>query len=212
MKFVGGRLCLDFVNTVDAWADALEGPASRNYGDFPLREKLVDYAALVRWGQLAAVIHALDASHLIERSINHAPEAAATLARAHRLRRTLYRILKSLLESWEPEGVDTAIFYRELRIAREHERLVFHEGAFHWTWDESPNALDRMIWPVARSAADLLTSDDLSRLRQCLGSECGWIFLDTSRNRSRNWCDMSDCGNREKVRRFRNRSPRLLPR
>jgi predicted RNA-binding Zn ribbon-like protein len=59
------------------------------------------------------------------------------------------------------------------------------------------------LWPVARSAAELLTSGDLARVGQCPGEECGWLFLDTSRAGRRQWCDMADCGNLAKVRRFR---------
>jgi len=206
MKFVGGSLCLDFVNTVDAWAGSPGRAPLQPYGDTPIREKIVDYNALVRWGRLAFAISETDASHLIERGASHPHDASATLLRALRLRRTLYRILKAVLQRWEPECTDLDVLHRELAIARKHERLGFREGSFHWTWDDASEPLDRIIWPVTRSAADLLTSAELNRLRQCKGEECGWLFLDTSRNRSRHWCDMSDCGNRDKVRRFRLRT------
>ena len=62
-----------------------------------------------------------------------------------------------------------------------------------------------MLWPVARSAADLLTSDDLGRVRECAGERCNWLFIDRSKNHSRRWCDMQDCGNVAKVRRYRSR-------
>lgn len=206
MKFVGGSLCLDFVNTVDAWASSPGKSQGRQYGDTPLREKIVDYNALVRWGQLASALSVSVANHLIEYAANHPPNAAAMLARALRLRRALYRILKAVLQRWEPEETDLDVLHRELAIARKHERLSYREGAFYWTWNDESESLDRMLWPVARAAADLLTAPDLNRLRQCKGEECGWLFLDTSRNRSRHWCDMSDCGNRDKVRRFRQRN------
>lgn len=209
MKFVGGKLCIDFVNTVDAWtsAPALKPRKShpRDYGDTADREKLVDYYALVRWGRLAGELSAADADSLVKCSTNHAADAAAALTRALRLRRALYRIFKSLLERWEPECADLEVLHRELAIARRHEQLIYSDGAFLWRWEASRDSFDRMLWPVVRSAADLLTSSDLSRLRQCRGDDCGWVFLDTSRNRSRQWCDMTDCGNLNKVRRFRMR-------
>lgn len=206
MKFVGGSLCLDFVNTVDVWSGTWGRAQLRNYGDTPVREKIVDYNALVRWGQLAGVIRPSDVSQLIEYSASHPLDATATLNRALRLRRAFYRILKSLLQHWEPEGGDIDALQRELVLARKHERLVHRDGAFVWTWAKTPDLLDQMLWPIALSAGDLLTSADLSRLRQCKSDECGWIFLDSSRNRSRHWCDMNDCGNLDKVRRFRQRS------
>ena len=62
-----------------------------------------------------------------------------------------------------------------------------------------------MFGPVASSAAELLTSAALEDTRECDSEGCGWLFLDTSRSRRRRWCDMRDCGNLAKVRRFRER-------
>jgi predicted RNA-binding Zn ribbon-like protein len=58
-----------------------------------------------------------------------------------------------------------------------------------------------MLWPIASSAADLLTSERLKKVRLCEAKTCTWLFLDESRNHSRRWCDMKVCGNREKARR-----------
>jgi predicted RNA-binding Zn ribbon-like protein len=44
-----------------------------------------------------------------------------------------------------------------------------------------------------------------TRLKACRSDTCRWAFIDTARNRSRHWCDMAVCGNREKARRFRGR-------
>jgi len=65
--------------------------------------------------------------------------------------------------------------------------------------------LTSMLWPVAVSAAGLLTSPQLVRLRDCANTACGWLFIDHSKNASRRWCDMGECGNRAKARRFRER-------
>jgi len=65
--------------------------------------------------------------------------------------------------------------------------------------------LTSLLWPVARAATALLTSSDLARVRECADDACGWLFLDHSRNGSRRWCDMADCGNRAKARRYRER-------
>jgi predicted RNA-binding Zn ribbon-like protein len=81
---------------------------------------------------------------------------------------------------------------------------VYSEGKFRWIAYGRAQA-DTILMAVADSAAELLTSDSLPRVRQCGGLNCGWLFLDTTRNRSRRWCDMKDCGNRAKVRRYRQR-------
>ena len=79
------------------------------------------------------------------------------------------------------------------------------DSGFTWLWAEGGKALDCMLWPIARSAADLLTEGPLAAIRLCEGRDCGWLFLDTSRNRTRRWCDMRICGNRAKARRHHER-------
>jgi predicted RNA-binding Zn ribbon-like protein len=80
------------------------------------------------------------------------------------------------------------------------------DSAYTWGWDRSGDhrgiRLDSPLWPVAQSAAELLTSPMLGRVKVCAGEGCGWVFLDESRNGSRRWCDSRDCGNRERVRRY----------
>jgi predicted RNA-binding Zn ribbon-like protein len=193
-KFVGGRLCLDFINTVGGRSGAAV-----------LRDKLVDYSDLLEWTRLAGIANPTESRNLARRAAAHRHEAEGILRRAVQLREALYLIFKSAAEGRRPRSADLDTVSQELRMARARERLTHTGGAFAWTWQNGETALDRILWPVSLSAADLLTSGDLSRLRQCGGHECGWMFLDTSRNRSRHWCDMKDCGNRAKVSRFRQR-------
>jgi predicted RNA-binding Zn ribbon-like protein len=194
MKFVAGSLCLDFVNTVGGRA------GDRN---IVLRDKLKGYLDLAKWSRLAGLSTAREVRYLESAAEHYPARASATLARAIRLREALFRISKSLLGRSVPDELDVDVLRNELCIAKAHERLVRTGRQFVWAWDQSGNALDAPLWRVSRSAADLLTSPDLTKLRQCGGDECGWMFLDTSRNHSRRWCDMKDCGNRAKVRRFR---------
>jgi predicted RNA-binding Zn ribbon-like protein len=196
MKFIAGSLCLNFVNTVGGRV------GSRAYKI--LKDKLVTYENLVAWTRLAGIVSPHAARLLARRAASDPKHAAAILARAASLREALYRTFKSIVDGRRVAGCDMYTLSRELSIARDHERLSRAAGAFVWTWDDR-HALDLVLWSVSRSAAELLTSDELSKLRQCDGEECGWLFLDTSRNHSRQWCDMRDCGNRAKVRRFRAR-------
>ncbi|MGH9751659.1 MAG: CGNR zinc finger domain-containing protein, partial [Blastocatellia bacterium] len=92
-----------------------------------------------------------------------------------------------------------------LNVAHGRVRLGAGEENFVWEWTDTKNALDQMLWRIADSAAEMLTTDDLTRLRECPGEDCGWLFLDTSKNSRRQWCDMQTCGNLAKVRRFRRR-------
>jgi predicted RNA-binding Zn ribbon-like protein len=194
MKFVAGSLCLDFVNTVGGRT------GDRN---IVLRDKLEDYRDLATWSRLAGLSTGREARHLESAAERYPARASATLARAIRLREALFRIYRTLLSRSEPDESDVDVLRNEIWIAKTHQRLVRTGRQFIWAWDQAENSLDAPLWRVARSAADLLTSPDLAKLRLCSGDECGWMFLDTSRNHQRRWCDMKDCGNRAKVRRFR---------
>ena len=195
VKLIGGATCLDFVNTVGGWVRAPGRSRVKEYNDTVLREKLPSAGDLVTWGRLAGVISGRD-----RLSVEN-PDAV--LARALSLRSALYRIFKATLEGWRPGSKDVAILNEELSVATAHQRLTYESRGFTWVWDIRPNAAERVLWVVSRSAAELLTSSVLAGLRQCPGDRCGWLFLDASRNHSRQWCDMRDCGNRAKVRRFR---------
>jgi predicted RNA-binding Zn ribbon-like protein len=191
---IGGSLCLDFVNTVGGRA-----------GGAVIRDKIASFPDLVAWSLLAGIVDPTGARALARRAARGAREAASVLERAVQFREALYRILLCVVEGRRPAEADADVLRREVSMARAHERLAAHGGAFEWTLPERMDALDRVLWPVSLSAAELLASGDLYRLRQCGGETCSWMFLDTTRNRSRQWCDMRDCGNRAKVRRFRER-------
>lgn len=85
--------------------------------------------------------------------------------------------------------------------AENKEKLVKKPGGFQWDWRENKGELDRLLWPVIQSAGDLMISNEVNRTRECEDDTCEWLFIDRSKNHSRRWCDMSDCGNRAKARR-----------
>ena len=191
-KFIGGSLCLDFVNTVGG---RIASSGKRDYADRIVGEKLVHFGDLMTWGQMAGVLGPAEAPV--------APRhAGPLLARAIAFREALYRIAKCLLEGWAPPEADLRLVNREIVTAESHRRLTFSDARLSRTWDDAA-APERVLWSVAESATVLLASPDAASLRQCPGEECGWIFLDTSRNHARRWCQMRICGNRAKVRRFR---------
>ena len=86
--------------------------------------------------------------------------------------------------------------------ALSHRRLEPGEDGFAWSWkDGAAGDLRTPLWPILESAATLLTSDDLGRIRECDADDCNWLFLDRSRGGNRRWCSMKSCGNRAKARR-----------
>jgi predicted RNA-binding Zn ribbon-like protein len=195
VKFIAGSLCLDFTNTVGGRTDTV------------LRDKLLHYSDLLEFAHGAGDISAARVRLLQRAAAAQPARAVAILTRARELREALYRIFRGSVEGRRPAPRDLQILSSELSTARSHERLAPAGRVYTWAWDDE-SALDRVLWPVARSAAALLTSPDLKRVRRCGGFQCGWLFLDTSRNHTRRWCSMEDCGNRAKVKRFREREQR----
>ena len=207
MRLVGGQLCLDFVNTVDgrgSYSPRVNSPSVNNV----LGDKLANYFDLVEWCRHAGIITVPESRRLIEQGRRKATEARKVFERAIALREALYRIFKAILTNRQPQSVDLDTLNDELHRGRSHERLTRAADGFTWEWTAPATALDRMLWSIAHSGAEYLTAGDLSRLRECGGEQCGWLFEDTSKNRSRQWCHMQDCGNLEKVRRFRARRRR----
>ena len=168
-----------------------------------IRDKIGSYEDLLAWSVLAGSVDRRCAGVLASLAAREAHEAASVLSRAVRLREALYRMFQCAIEGQRPANADANVLRHELSIARAQQRLSAQDGRFVWTFPERLTAPDSILWPVPLSAAELLTSSELARLGQCGGADCGWLFLDTSRNHRRQWCDMQDCGNREKVRRFR---------
>jgi predicted RNA-binding Zn ribbon-like protein len=203
IKLIGGRHCLDFVNTIGGRKDS----GTKGMDTCVIRdEKLNEYSDLLAWGLRIGVLSDLQAQRLLQESLRNPAGANVVFKRAIALREAIYRISKAILHDKHIKDTDLEILNRELLIAHSRRMLAAATKGFQWEWNHQDRALDRVLWSIADSAAEMLTTADLSRLRQCPGEDCGWLFDDTSRNRSRQWCDMKDCGNIAKVRRFRART------
>jgi predicted RNA-binding Zn ribbon-like protein len=203
MKLVGGDPGLDFVNTVGGRVGGGRRARSSVRDD-----KLTAYSDLVAWSQHTGLTGGAEARALLRLAHRRPREAARVLARAERLRESLYRVLRALMHGGRPGAADLDAVNLELSAARGQDRLAVGPDGLRWQSPDASGHLESVLWPVVRAASALLTSADLSRLRECGGEDCGWLFLDRSRNRSRQWCTMQDCGNVSKVRRFRQRRRR----
>lgn len=206
-KYIAGNTAVDFVNTVGGWAERSANDGQIGYRDVAVSDKLEIYSDLLDWGKGAEVIGESDAIRLLSLSKRFPVAADQVLDRAVRLRRAIYRTLLSRSAGRAVLSSDLEVLNAELDIAQARQRLISTGAGFEFSWPPE-DALDRVLWSVSVAAVELLTAGDLSRIRQCGGAGCGWLFLDTSRNRSRTWCTMRDCGNVAKVRRFRERHER----
>jgi predicted RNA-binding Zn ribbon-like protein len=191
LKLLGGRLCLDFANTVDP-----------RHGDHR-REYLGGYRDLVEWVRHAGVIGENEGRRLLKEAGRRPAEAAAAFERAVMLRETTYIVFHAVAYDERPNPRDVEAIGQAHVGAMNHSRLASTREGFEWVWAEDGVALERPIWPVALSATELLTSGDLGRVKECPGSDgCGWLFFDSSKNGRRRWCSMEGCGSRDKMRRL----------
>lgn len=192
LALLGGALCLDFTNTA-GWRGQPES-------DTLLR----DYEDLVAWARHAGALDARQGRNLLKKAASEPGHARTVQKKAIVLREALYRTLSSLAAGRRADSVDLETINAAVADAYCHLRLApcpSSGAGFVWDWHEADGALELPIWIIARSAADLLVSPELERVRECAGDDCDWLFLDASRNRSRRWCDMANCGNRAKARR-----------
>jgi predicted RNA-binding Zn ribbon-like protein len=185
-----GRLCLDFTNTVRA------RPLSERI------ELINEYGDLLSWGHQATILTPGEAAALAEIARQHPRAAADALIQALSLREALYGLFSARAAGLPAPAADLHTINRAIGKAMTRAGLSpAAGGGFQWGWPDAPLAVDRVGWWVARSAAELLTSEDLTGVRECAGYDCGRLFMDGTKNRSRRWCDMASCGNRAKGRR-----------
>jgi predicted RNA-binding Zn ribbon-like protein len=196
-----GLLCLDFTNTVDDRTD-----------NHP-QELLTSYSDLVSWSQQAHVLTEEEANRLLEKAARYPLEASKVLKRAVVIREVIFRIFKAVGEDATPEDEGLVALSDAVANAQNHAQIVSKVDRFEWEWKGKASDLDSMLWQVVQSAADFLTSDELNNVRVCASDSCDWLFVDTSKNHSRRWCNMRSCGNREKARRFytRKKSASTVP-
>jgi predicted RNA-binding Zn ribbon-like protein len=184
-----GWLCLDFANTVEEHAS-----------DHPIDE-LQSYADLVAWAEVKGILTGEEAALLLREAAARPAEAAAVLQRAIALREEIWRIFAAIARGRAPDPTDLTALNVTLAEEVGNFQIVASEGGFYWDWKRGEGKLDSMLGVIVRSAANLLTDEDLARVGQCRDERgCGWLFLDTSRNHSRRWCSMEGCGNRAKAR------------
>jgi predicted RNA-binding Zn ribbon-like protein len=189
--WIGGALCLDFTNTVSSHRALC--PA----------EKLGSFEDLIIWCRQAGILDESASIEMLRQGTMVPAQGQRLLHVAVDFREALYRAFCDVSEGRQPSKCDLDVVNGllartpiTLQIGAERERLVcFRTGC---ALDEA-----RLLGPVAWSAAELLgSSESLSKLRQCAGEECGWLFLDLTKNHSRRWCDMDDCGSKAKAKRY----------
>ncbi|MGA2904361.1 MAG: ABATE domain-containing protein [Candidatus Korobacteraceae bacterium] len=192
----GGQLALNLANTVSRRAD----PERR-------KEHLENYGDLVAFAKQSGIISLKQATELCDYAQRHGREAVRSFRKAIALREVLYRAFSAISQSKTATADDLSLINDFAIEALRHRCLSRSNGGYRWEWrPDRKNPLDRVLWAAAQAAANLLTSSELQLVRYCEAPDCEWLFLDYSRNRSRRWCDMTTCGNRQKARRHYQRT------
>lgn len=186
-NLLGENICLDFINPVVLDADT----------DFFFSS----YGRLVDWGTAAGTIGSDEAEALRTAAEASAEAANQALDYAKSVRESLDGALRAAASSGSVRAHLPAL-NEAMAVAAVHRRLAEQHNRIVWDWPFDGD-LGRLLWPVIPTAIELLMSADLNHLKVCPG--CSWLFLDSSKNHSRKWCRMSDCGNVAKVRSHRRR-------
>jgi predicted RNA-binding Zn ribbon-like protein len=184
----GGAPCLDFANTV-GWR-----PTSHPF------DGLRTYDDLIEWGRNAALLAPWEADRLRAQADIDRPGTTAILRDAVALREAIFRLFVALAHGAAIDAGDLATIETVWQAGLSRSALARDADDFAFRLPDDADALARPLWKLAASAAQLLVSGDWRRVRLCQGDDCGWLFLDTTRNGSRRWCDSATCGNRARVR------------
>ncbi len=190
-----GHPALEFTNTVNNHASAYPG------------ETLFEYEHLLSWAKRVGLLHGGQVQMLKQKATNQPNEATAVFTKSLELREVIYRIFVAQTKGKTPADADLALLNSILARLTSGAQVVHRFGEFEWQWNFDENALEALLLMIALSAVDLMTSENYKRVGQCADEQgCGWLFVDTSKNHSRRWCDINDCGNRAKQRRYQQRT------
>lgn len=170
------------------------------------RELLASYRDLARFAEDAGVLSQQHADHLCRHSEQSLQSAQRALKSAIQMREAMSEVFYARANGRPVPKAALAMLNGYVQQAAQHAALVPHNGHFEWQFEPAHDNLESPLWPIARSAAELLASDQLQYVRACASPTCEWLFLDESKNHRRRWCDMTKCGNRAKVQNFYNRN------
>ncbi len=192
-ELVAGHPVLDLVNTMD-WRLRESGT----------EELLSSYEDLLRFMLQSELMKAKQARAIV-RSKTQA-ECAGVLVACRDLREAAAEVLYARVDERTPPSGAKSTLNRYFLEARAQQRLGWKAPRLRWEWlPSAESAAELPLWLLSLSAARLLLSDDMERVRACENDECRWLFVDTSKNHTRRWCDMKVCGNRVKARKFKAR-------
>jgi predicted RNA-binding Zn ribbon-like protein len=185
----GKHLVFDFINTID-WRHT-----EREH------EWVLDYFDILAWCNRKELLPENDISKLFDLALKDPQAASAAYDDALHLRETLFEIFIAVIEGLPIDKKIWNFFNNKLSNTMNNAFIDKSGSCFEWAFNYGKNPLEFFQYPILKAAADLLIDFDHTRLKKCATPDCGWLFVDNSKNKSKRWCDMESCGNRAKARR-----------
>jgi predicted RNA-binding Zn ribbon-like protein len=189
-QLIAGDPALDLVNTLD-WRFRESGP----------EERIATYDDLLHFAEQSGLLTPKQDKTLRRGASPYAGSHVVEETRG--LREALSDLLYSGLDGRNSSAASLKTLERFFREAREQTRLVRDGSRLKWQWSGAETKPEFPVWLLTRAASRLLLSENVQQVRACANSECRWLFMDTSKNHTRRWCDMKLCGNRMKARRYK---------
>jgi predicted RNA-binding Zn ribbon-like protein len=192
-EMVAGDVALDLVNTLDF-----------RFRESGAEELLEDYGDLLRFMTQSGLLSDAEARRL-ERLEGLDVERERVLEQVKELREAVAAVVYAWVGGEEVSIANVDVLEGYFKQASSRRHLTARGSRLVWSWGEDGGTVEAPLWLLAQAAAEMMVSERMEQLRTCSADACRWIFLDTSKNHSRRWCDMKVCGNRMKARRFQAR-------
>ena len=189
-ELIAGHAALDLVNTLN-----------NRFRETGPEDLLTSYDDLLRFAAQSELLTERQVKKL-KRADTSEAERGLVLSQVKELREAMAEVAYAQLDGREIPGTSLALLGEHFKQAGSHRHLTAERLQLTWSWRGLGRQIAAPLWLLAQATADLLTSDHAVQLRSCASETCRWLFLDTSKNHSRRWCDMKVCGNRMKARRF----------
>jgi predicted RNA-binding Zn ribbon-like protein len=194
----GGVACLDFANTVAFRPTPQPHDGLRSYDD------------LLAWSRLSGLLPPGTIDRLSATALEDEPGALAALASARALRNDIFELFQVISAGQAADPALLAAIGAHRVAGMKNSVLTMQDNGFDFAVAPDVFALTRPLWHIAESTTRLLLSADWRRVHLCPGDDCGWLFLDQTRNGNRRWCDSAGCGNRARGRAYMQRQRQQL--
>lgn len=185
IKLDGGTLCLDYINTV------------HNRKEEPLPDYLLNITDLIDWAMKVELLDAKKTKPLETLATSNPQKAEQFFKEAISIRELLYRIFYAISEGKNISAADLELYNKHLSQYFPFLQLKQQHGIYKEDWNLPIESFYRITAPLINDAYELLLSEKLERIKEC--PNCGWLFLDTTKNGKRRWCSMKSCGSNIKA-------------